>query len=141
MWRHEFWSKPYFSNQVAFPTWPKSRGKTKISWEPKRLLRWNKNNFWSILKIIQANNTNSSRRWESDFNGNIFLFLESIIFFACSLKEVQNFFIQSFRNKKYACFLYDQIQKLLALNIRKGYAHLFLLLKIFLDYFHINLFF
>ena len=37
--------------------------------------------------------------------------------------------------------LYDQIPKLLTLNIHKEYAHLFLSLKNFQDYFRIHLFF
>ena len=27
LWRHEFWSEPYLSNQTVFPTWPKSHDK------------------------------------------------------------------------------------------------------------------
>ena len=62
--------------------------------------------------------------------------------FRVSLKNSENFFNTIFSAIiKYAYFLYDQMPKLLPLNISKEYAHLFLLLKKFLDYFHIYLFF
>ena len=62
-------------------------------------------------------------------------------FFACSLKELQNFSCNIFHGIKYVCFLRDQMPKLLTLNIHKEYAHLSLLLKNFLDCLHILLFF
>ena len=37
-----------------------------------------------------------------------FLFPKSIIIFDYSLKELQNFFVQPFPQKKYVCFLCDQ---------------------------------
>ena len=42
--------------------------KTLISWERKKLLRQNKKHFLSFLKVFnQANDTNISGMWESDF--------------------------------------------------------------------------
>ena len=68
------------------------------------------------------------------------LSFQNQLYFQRALIEAQNFFIQSFPRYKYVCFLCDQMPKLLTLNIRKEYAHLFLLLKIFLDYLYINIF-
>ena len=64
-----------------------------------------------------------------------FFFSKSVIYLVCFLKKSQNFFINLFHDIKYVCFLYDQIPKLLALNIYKEYAYIFSLLKIFLIYF------
>ena len=71
-----------------------------------------------------------------------FLFKINYIF-SYSFKESQNLFIQYVFSYgiKYVYLLYDQIPKLLTLNICKEYVHLFLLLKNFLDYFLIYLFF
>ena len=57
------------------------------------------------------------------------------------LKNHKTFSYSLFHDIKYACFLYDKIAKFLTLNIHKEYSHLFWLLKIFLDYLHIHLFF
>ena len=74
-------------------------------------------------------------------NGNNFFLSKSIIFYACFLKEVQNIFIKTFPQYKCVCFLCGEMPKLLILNNRKENAPLFLLLKTFLDYLHIRLFF
>ena len=42
--------------------------------------------------------------YSSSVNSNIFVFSKPIIFFACSLKEAQNFFIQSFPRYKVCLF-------------------------------------
>ena len=70
-----------------------------------------------------------------------FYFSKSIIFFACSVKDSQIFLYSLPHDIKYACLLYDQMSKLLTLNICKENIVLFLLLKISLDCFHIRLFF
>ena len=70
-----------------------------------------------------------------------FLFKINYIFLRVLLKKYKTFSYNLFHDIKCACFPYDEIPKLLTLNIHKEYVHLFLLLNIFLDYLHIHLFF
>ena len=70
-----------------------------------------------------------------------FSFQNHLYFLRVALKKYKTFSYNLFNNIKHDCFLYDQITKLLTLNICKEYAHLFLLLKNFLDYLCIHLFF
>ena len=51
----DFEIKLIFLIKPGFLTWPKSQGKTQISWERKELLRWNKKHFSRAFK--EANNT------------------------------------------------------------------------------------
>ena len=70
-----------------------------------------------------------------------FFSFQNQLYFLRVLLKIPNFFLYNlFRYVKYACFLYDEMPKLLALNILKESDHLFLLL-IFLDYWQIHLFF
>ena len=74
-------------------------------------------------------------------NTNIFSFSKSIINFAFSLKDSQNFFTQfSPRYQLCSFFLFDWTPKLLTLNVHQEYVLLFLLFKIFLENFYSNLF-
>ena len=74
--------------------------------------------------------------FNSLFVNSIFFLFSKSMFLISSLKNSQNFFIQSFPwYKKYVCFLCDKMAKLLTLNFHKEYTHLFL------DYFLIHLFF
>ena len=52
--------KPFFLHDQKVVT------KTKISWEQKELLRWNKKQFFNMLKEL-LNNTIFFGRWESEF--------------------------------------------------------------------------
>ena len=74
-------------------------------------------------------------------NGNIFNLSKSIIFFACSLKDLQNFFMLSLLQYKLCFFSIWSNSQMMTLNICKEYVFLFLLLTIFLDYFYSCLFF
>ena len=62
----------------------------------------------SFLKILFPQIWYNFASWPdficSFVSGNIFYFLKSIIFFPCYLREVQNFFIQSFPQYK-TCLL------------------------------------
>ena len=71
--------------------------------------------------------------------GNIFSFHNQLYFLRVLLKIHKAFSYNLFRDIRYVCFLCDQVPKLLAFNKCKEYAHLFLLLKNFLDYLHIHL--
>ena len=61
--------------------------------------------------------------------------------FCTSLKMCKTFSCNRFHDTNYICFLYAQIPKLLILNIHKEYIQISSLLRIFLVYFHIHLFF
>ena len=68
-------------------------------------------------------------------------FQNQLCFLHDLLKIHKTFSCNFFRDTNYVYFLYDQMPKLLTLNIRKEYIFLFLLLKIFLDYFYSYQFF
>ena len=70
-----------------------------------------------------------------------FSFRGQFYFLHVLLKIRKTFSYSIFHEIKYVCFLCDQMPKILTLNIYRKYAHLFLLLKNFLDYLHIHLFF
>ena len=70
-----------------------------------------------------------------------FSFQNQLYFLRVLLKNYKTFAYNLFNDIKYFCFLYHLILKLLLLNIHKEYAHLFLLLKVFLDCLNIHLFF
>ena len=53
LWRHRFWNLLYLSNEAGFSTWLKSQDKTLNILRTKRILRWNKKDFWSFLKGFQ----------------------------------------------------------------------------------------
>ena len=64
------------------------------------------------------------------------------LYFSCVLLKIHKTFSYSlFHDLKYVFFLCDKIPKLLTLNIHKEYAPENLLLKNFLEYLHIHLFF
>ena len=73
-------------------------------------------------------------------NGNIFSFQNQIHLLGVPSKIDKTFSYNLFHNIKYVYFLFDQILKLLTLNIYKEYDHLFLLLT-FLHYLFIHLLF
>ena len=50
LWRNKFWNCPYLSNQVILSTWPKRQDKDLNILRTKRVFRWNKKHFSSLLK-------------------------------------------------------------------------------------------
>ena len=70
-----------------------------------------------------------------------FYFQNQLYFLRVLLEKYKTFSYSFFHDIKYAYFLYDQIGKLLILNICKEYAHLVLLLQNFLHYLFIHRFF
>ena len=50
LWRHKFWKWHCYSNQAVFLHDTKFKAKVYISWERKKLLRWNKKHF-SFFKL------------------------------------------------------------------------------------------
>ena len=58
-------------------------------------------------------------------NGSIFSFQSQSYILRVLLKIHKTFSYNLPHDIKYACFPYDQMTKLLTLNIRKQYAHLF----------------
>ena len=70
-----------------------------------------------------------------------FFFSKLIIFVACSLKEVQDFFIQSSPQFKVHLFSILPNVHIIDFEYPQEHVHLNLLLKIFLDHFHIHVIF
>ena len=68
-----------------------------------------------------------------------FSFQNQLYFLRVLLKILKTFSCNLFCDIKYVCLLCDQIPKLLTLNNRMEYVHLFLLFKNYLDYFRIHL--
>ena len=68
-------------------------------------------------------------------NGNIFFLSKLITSAACSLKGIQNFFIQSFPQQKLCLFSIISNVHIFYIEYPQKYVHLFLLLKISLDYY------
>ena len=61
-----------------------------------------------------------------------FFSFQNRLYFSRTLLKIRKTFSHNlFLNIKYVCFLYNQMSKLLALNIRIEYVHLFLFLKMF----------
>ena len=67
-----------------------------------------------------------------------FSFQNQLYFLRVLLKQHKTFSYNLSHDIKYACLLYDQIPNMLTFNFRKEYP---LLPSLFLDYFHIHLFF
>ena len=71
-----------------------------------------------------------------------FFSFENQLYFWRVLSKIRKTFVYNlFDDLKHVYFLSDQMPKMLTLSIHNEYTPLFLLLKTFLDYLHIHLFF